>query len=99
MVLRTKKRIYVFTFESIHRSSGRLLKSGGIADKLIENKTGRNEKTGSNFCEANQIQNVCLVLSFIHENGIRFQSHSWTDSIDILFSNIKNLIFNLVKVN
>lgn len=67
-------------------------------DKLIENKTGRTKRLDQIFVRPNPDTKRVPSTVFIHENGIRFQSPLRTDSrIDILFSNIKNLIFQSCK--
>ncbi|SCV15264.1 FACT complex subunit SPT16 [Nakaseomyces glabratus] len=67
-------------------------------DKLIENKTGRTKRLDQIFVRPSPDTKRVPSTVFIHENGIRYQSPLRTDSrIDILFSNIKNLIFQSCK--
>lgn len=67
-------------------------------DKLIENKSGRTKRLDQIFVRPSPDTKRVPSTVFIHENGIRYQSPLRTDSrIDILFSNIKNLIFQSCK--
>ncbi|CAB4251990.1 similar to Saccharomyces cerevisiae YGL207W SPT16 Subunit of the heterodimeric FACT complex (Spt16p-Pob3p) [Maudiozyma barnettii] len=67
-------------------------------DKLIENKTGRTKRLDQIFVRPSPDTKRVPSTVFIHENGIRYQSPLRTDSrIDILFSNIKNLVFQSCK--
>ena len=67
-------------------------------DKLIENKTGRTKRLDQIFVRPSPDTKRVPSTVFIHENGIRYQSPLRTDSrIDILFANIKNIIFQSCK--
>lgn len=67
-------------------------------DKLIENKSGRTKRLDQIFVRPSPDSKRVPSTVFIHENGIRYQSPLRTDNrIDILFSNIKNLIFQSCK--
>lgn len=67
-------------------------------DKLIENKFGRTKRLDQIFVRPSPDPKRVPSTVFIHENGIRYQSPLRSDSrIDILFSNIKNLIFQSCK--
>ncbi|CCF59008.1 hypothetical protein KAFR_0F04130 [Kazachstania africana CBS 2517] len=67
-------------------------------DKLIENRTGRTKRLDQIFVRPSPDTKRVPGSVFIHENGIRYQSPLRTDSrIDILFSNIKNLVFQSCK--
>lgn len=67
-------------------------------DKLIENRSGRTKRLDQIFVRPSPDSKRVPGTVFIHENGIRYQSPLRTDSrIDILFSNIKNLIFQSCK--
>ncbi|KAG0657069.1 FACT complex subunit spt16 [Maudiozyma exigua] len=67
-------------------------------DKLVENKTGRTKRLDQIFVRPSPDTKRVPSTVFIHENGIRYQSPLRTDSrIDILFSNIKNLVFQSCK--
>lgn len=67
-------------------------------DKLIENRSGRTKRLDQIFVRPSPDSKRVPSTVFIHENGIRYQSPLRTDSrIDILFSNIKNLIFQSCK--
>ncbi|CAR24686.1 FACT complex subunit [Lachancea thermotolerans] len=66
--------------------------------KLLENKSGRTKRLDQIFARPSPDAKRVPGTVFIHENGIRYQSPLRTDSrIDILFSNIKNLIFQPCK--
>lgn len=67
-------------------------------DKLTENRSGRTKRLDQIFVRPSPDSKRVPGTVFIHENGIRYQSPLRTDSrIDILFSNIKNLIFQSCK--
>ncbi|GAV54608.1 hypothetical protein ZYGR_0AN00760 [Zygosaccharomyces rouxii] len=67
-------------------------------DKLIENKFGRTKRLDQIFVRPSPDPKRVPSTVFIHENGIRYQSPLRSDSrIDILFSNIKNIIFQSCK--
>ncbi|SCU88361.1 LANO_0D01882g1_1 [Lachancea nothofagi CBS 11611] len=66
--------------------------------RLLENKSGRTKRLDQIFVRPSPDARRVPGTVFIHENGIRYQSPLRTDSrIDILFSNIKNLIFQPCK--
>lgn len=69
-----------------------------VQAKLIENKSGRTKRLDQIFVRPSPDSKRVPGTVFIHENGIRYQSPLRTDSrIDVLFSNIKNLIFQPCK--
>ncbi|SCU97859.1 LAMI_0F11804g1_1 [Lachancea mirantina] len=66
--------------------------------RLIENKSGRTKRLDQIFVRPSPDTKRVPGTVFIHENGIRYQSPLRSDSrIDVLFSNIKNLIFQPCK--
>ncbi|SCV04579.1 LAME_0H19548g1_1 [Lachancea meyersii CBS 8951] len=66
--------------------------------RLVENKSGRTKRLDQIFVRPSPDAKRVPGTVFIHENGIRYQSPLRTDSrIDILFSNMKNLIFQPCK--
>lgn len=93
------KQIVDLKKESIKREQERKALADVVhQDKLIENRTGRTKRLDQIFVRPSPDTKRVPSTVFIHENGIRYQSPLRTDSrIDILFSNIKNLIFQSCK--
>lgn len=93
------KQIVELKKESTKREQERKVLADVVQqDKLIENRTGRTKRLDQIFVRPSPDTKRVPSTVFIHENGIRYQSPLRTDSrIDILFSNIKNLVFQSCK--
>lgn len=93
------KQIVDLKKESTRREQERKVLADVVQqDRLIENRTGRTKRLDQIFVRPSPDSKRVPSTVFIHENGIRYQSPLRTDSrIDILFSNIKNLIFQSCK--
>lgn len=93
------KQIVDLKKESTRREQERKIIADVVQqDKLIENRSGRTKRLDQIFVRPNPDTKRVPSTVFIHENGIRYQSPLRTDSrIDILFSNIKNLVFQSCK--
>lgn len=93
------KQIQELKKESTKREQERKVLADVVhQDRLIENKTGRTKRLDQIFVRPSPDSKRVPATVFIHENGIRYQSPLRTDSrIDILFSNIKNIIFQSCK--
>ncbi|SCU95344.1 LADA_0G15082g1_1 [Lachancea dasiensis] len=93
------KQIADLKKEALKRDQERKLLADVVEQaKLLENKSGRTKRLDQIFVRPSPDAKRVPGTVFIHENGIRYQSPLRTDSrIDILFSNIKNLIFQPCK--
>lgn len=93
------KQIVDLKKESTRREQERKIIADVVQqDKLIENRSGRTKRLDQIFVRPNPDTKRVPSTVFIHENGIRYQSPLRTDSrIDILFTNIKNLVFQSCK--
>ncbi|CCK68509.1 chromatin-remodeling protein SPT16 KNAG_0B00610 [Huiozyma naganishii CBS 8797] len=93
------KQIVDLKKESTKREQERKVMADVVQqDRLIENRSGRTKRLDQIFVRPSPDAKRVPSTVFIHENGIRYQSPLRTDSrIDILFSNIKNLVFQSCK--